>query len=75
MLNQHFLTIFELTGHTETTLLQFAYFVSYLVVAPPMGFFMRRYGYKLGIHLGLFIFMFGAIMFWPSAKYRVRLLL
>ncbi|WWD21194.1 hypothetical protein CI109_105678 [Kwoniella shandongensis] len=69
VLNKHFLTIFGLTK-TQSTLLQFAYFVSYLVVAPPMGMFMRRYGYKKGIHIGLALFSIGAVLFWPSAKYR-----
>lgn len=70
VLNQHFLTVFELKSKTETTMLQFAYFVSYLIVAPPMGLFMRKYGYKIGIHVGLGIFATGAVLFWPSAKYR-----
>ncbi|BEI79894.1 hypothetical protein CcaverHIS002_0104230 [Cutaneotrichosporon cavernicola] len=70
VLNQHFLTVFQLKSKTETTMLQFAYFISYLIVAPPMGLFMRKYGYKLGIHVGLGIFATGAVLFWPSAKYR-----
>ncbi|KAI5452135.1 hypothetical protein NCC49_001073 [Naganishia albida] len=69
VLNAHFLGIFNLTK-AESTLLQFAYFVSYLIVGPPMGIFMRRYGYKLGIHIGLALFSTGAILFWPSAKYE-----
>ncbi|KAJ9126977.1 hypothetical protein QFC24_001208 [Naganishia onofrii] len=69
VLNAHFLEIFGLTK-AQSTLLQFAYFVAYLVVAPPMGLFMRKYGYKTGIHIGLALFSIGAVMFWPSAKYR-----
>ncbi|ORY32003.1 major facilitator superfamily domain-containing protein [Naematelia encephala] len=68
VLNQHFLDIFNLTK-TQTTLLQFAYFVAYLVVAPGAGAFMRRTSYKLGIHCGLGLFSIGAIMFWPAAHY------
>lgn len=40
-------------------MLQFAYFVSYLIVAPPMGMLMRKVGYKIGIHIGLGIFATG----------------
>ncbi|OXC69725.1 hypothetical protein AYX13_01894 [Cryptococcus neoformans] len=69
VLNKHFLTIFGLTK-TQSTLLQFAYFISYLLVAPPMGIFMRKYGYKKGIHIGLGLFSIGAVLFWPSAKYE-----
>ncbi|GMK56699.1 hypothetical protein CspeluHIS016_0305390 [Cutaneotrichosporon spelunceum] len=70
VLNQHFLTVFQLKSKTETAMLQFAYFISYLIVAPPMGLFMRKYGYKMGIHVGLAIFATGAVMFWPSATFR-----
>ncbi|KAJ9098722.1 hypothetical protein QFC21_004370 [Naganishia friedmannii] len=38
--------------------------------SPPMGLFMRKYGYKTGIHVGLTLFSIGAVMFWPSAKYK-----
>jgi FHS family L-fucose permease-like MFS transporter len=43
--------------------------VAYLTTAPPMSFFMRRYGYKKGIHIGLGLFSIGAVMFWPAAKF------
>jgi fucose permease len=61
------LEIFHLT-RTETTLLQFAYFVSYLLVAPPMGIFMRRYGYKIGIHVGLGLFSIGKRVIEPVIR-------
>lgn len=35
-----------------------------------MGMFMRRYGYKRGIHVGLTLFSIGAVMFWPSAVFH-----
>nr|ODO03910.1 L-fucose transporter [Cryptococcus depauperatus CBS 7855] len=73
VLNKHFLEICNRTvglTKTQSTLLQFAYFVSYLLVSPPMGMFMRKYGYKRGIHIGLGLFSIGAVLFWPSAKYE-----
>ncbi|WVQ93033.1 hypothetical protein IAU59_000097 [Kwoniella sp. CBS 9459] len=70
VLNKHFLTIFGLTK-VQSTLLQFAYFIAYLVVAPPMGIFMRKYGYKKGIHIGLGLFSIGAVLFWPAAVYEL----
>ncbi|WVR08902.1 hypothetical protein IAU60_005961 [Kwoniella sp. DSM 27419] len=69
VLNKHFLDHFGLEK-VESTLLQFAYFIAYLLVAPPMGVFMRKYGYKKGIHIGLGLFAIGAILFWPSAVYE-----
>lgn len=34
-----------------------------------MGVYMRKYGYKRGIHIGLSLFSTGAVLFWPSAKF------
>ncbi|KAI0027821.1 major facilitator superfamily domain-containing protein [Vararia minispora EC-137] len=70
VLNAHFQTIFDVS-RTQSTLLQLAYFGAYLVFAPVAGVFMRRYGYKKGIHLGLTLYSLGAVFFWPSAVYRV----
>lgn len=36
-----------------------------------MGIFMLRYGYKLGIHIGLGLFSTGAILYWPAAHYHL----
>lgn len=35
-----------------------------------MSLFMRRFGYKAGIHVGLALFSIGAILFWPAAVYK-----
>lgn len=68
VLNKHFQTIFGITK-TQSTLLQLAYFGAYVVFSPWAGLYMRRYGYKRGIHLGLSLYSLGAIFFWPCAKY------
>jgi len=68
VLNAHFQTVFGITK-LQSTLLQLAYFGAYFVWAPFAGMFMRKYGYKKGIHLGLFLYSLGAIFFWPSAKF------
>lgn len=36
-------------------------------MAPWAGLFMRRFGFKNGIHVGLALFSLGTIMYWPSA--------
>ncbi|KAF4567753.1 hypothetical protein EYR40_006760 [Pleurotus pulmonarius] len=69
VLNAHFQNIFHISK-TRSTLLQFAYFGAYIFFAPFAGAFMRRYGYKKGIHLGLSLYSLGAIFFWPSAKFQ-----
>ncbi|PPQ98429.1 hypothetical protein CVT24_004108 [Panaeolus cyanescens] len=68
VLNAHFQHIFGI-NKTQSTLLQLAYFGAYLVFAPVAGAFMRKKGYKAGIHLGLTLYSLGAVFFWPSAKF------
>jgi len=68
VLNAHFQVVFGI-DKTRSTLLQLAYFGAYLVFSPFAGIFMRKHGYKAGIHLGLGLYSLGAIFFWPSAKF------
>ncbi|EIN11719.1 MFS general substrate transporter [Punctularia strigosozonata HHB-11173 SS5] len=69
VLNSHFQTVFGITK-LQSTLLQLAYFGAYFVWAPFAGVYMRRNGYKKGIHIGLGLYSLGAIFFWPSAKFE-----
>ncbi|KAG1808492.1 major facilitator superfamily domain-containing protein [Suillus variegatus] len=69
VLNAHFQTVFGISK-LQSTLLQLAYFGAYFVWAPFAGIFMRRVGYKKGIHVGLGLYSIGAVFFWPSAKYE-----
>ncbi|KAF8842984.1 MFS general substrate transporter [Paxillus ammoniavirescens] len=69
VLNAHFQTVFGISK-LQSTLLQLAYFGAYFVWAPFAGVFMRRVGYKKGIHIGLSLYSLGAIFFWPSAKFE-----
>lgn len=68
VLNAHFQVVFKISK-LQSTLLQLAYFGAYVVWAPFAGIFMRKRGYKAGIHLGLTLYSLGAIFFWPSAKF------
>lgn len=68
VLNKHFQEIFNITK-LQSTLLQLAYFGSYFGWPPFAGMFMRRFGYKKGIHLGLTFYSLGAVFFWPCAKF------
>ncbi|KAH9961484.1 MFS general substrate transporter [Russula dissimulans] len=69
VLNAHFQQVFGISK-LQSTMLQLAYFGAYIVFSPFAGIFMKRYGYKKGIHLGLTLYSLGAIFFWPSAKFR-----
>ncbi|KDN39680.1 MFS general substrate transporter [Tilletiaria anomala UBC 951] len=68
-LNAHVQTVFNLSI-AQSTAFQAAYFGSYLVMAPWAGVFMRRFGFKKGIHVGLGLFSLGTIMFWPCAIFK-----
>ncbi|EIW82776.1 MFS general substrate transporter [Coniophora puteana RWD-64-598 SS2] len=69
VLNAHFQQVFGISK-LQSTLLQLAYFGAYFVWAPFAGWFMRKVGYKKGIHIGLGLYSLGAIFFWPSATYE-----
>ena len=55
----------------ESALIDSAFFVAYFVMAIPAGLVMKKYGYKIGIILGLLIFASGAFLFIPAANYRI----
>jgi FHS family L-fucose permease-like MFS transporter len=67
VLNKHFQEVLQITRR-KSTLLQFAYFGAYFVAALPAGLFMKRFGYKRGILLGLFLFAAGALLCYPAAE-------
>jgi FHS family L-fucose permease-like MFS transporter len=67
VLNKHFQEVLQITRR-KSTLLQFAYFGAYFVAARPAGLFMKRFGYKRGILLGLFLFAAGALLCYPAAE-------
>lgn len=66
ILNKHFQDVLEVTKR-RSTLLQFAYFGAYFLMALPAGFFMNKFGYKKGILLGLVLYAIGAFLFYPAA--------
>ncbi|HEU4555051.1 MAG TPA: L-fucose:H+ symporter permease [Chitinophaga sp.] len=68
VLNKHFQEALNITVK-RSTLLQFAYFGAYFLMALPAGFFMSKYGYKRGIIFGLLLYTTGAFLFYPSAHY------
>lgn len=57
-------------GITKATsgLLQAAYFGGYFVIATPASLVARRFGYKGGIIMGLFMYAVGAILIVPASN-------
>lgn len=66
-LNKHFQSVLNLSK-TQSAFVQFAIFGAYGVMGIPAGLFMKRFGYKNGVLLGLSLFATGAFLFVPAAN-------
>ena len=66
VLNKHFQGVFTRTK-AESGLVQFSTYIAYFLMALPAGAFMKRYGYRKGIIMGLLLFAIGAFGFIPAA--------
>jgi FHS family L-fucose permease-like MFS transporter len=63
-------TIMEIST-AKAALVQFAFYGGYATMAIPAALFVRKYSYKKGILLGLALYAFGALLFYPAANYEV----
>ncbi|WP_414001385.1 L-fucose:H+ symporter permease [Maribacter sp. 2304DJ31-5] len=54
-------------SNVKASYVQLAFYGGYGTMAIPAALFIRKYSYKSGIILGLFLFMAGALMMYPSA--------
>ncbi|WP_316815266.1 sugar MFS transporter [Pedobacter nyackensis] len=66
-LNKHFQSVLSLSK-SQSAFVQFAIFGAYAVMGIPAGLFMKRFGYKNGVLLGLSLFALGAFLFVPAAN-------
>lgn len=60
-LNKHFQELLSLSK-TKSGMIQFSVYMAYFVMAIPSGLFMKKFGYKKGIILGLSLFAAGALL-------------
>jgi MFS transporter, FHS family, L-fucose permease len=67
VLNKHFQGVLHLEK-SQSAFVQFAVFGAYAVMGIPAGLFMKRFGYKNGVLLGLSLFALGAFLFYPAAN-------
>lgn len=67
VLDKHFQDTLHVSK-AESGFVQFSLYIGYLAMAYPAGVFMKKYGYKKGIILGLSLFALGAFLFYPAAK-------
>ena len=51
---------------TDGALVQVAFYGGYFAMAFPAAMFIRKYSYKAGILLGLALYAFGALLFFPA---------
>ncbi|MBT0607766.1 sugar MFS transporter [Aequorivita echinoideorum] len=62
--------VFELS-YFQAGLVQFAFFLAYLVISIPAGALLSRIGYQKGIIVGLVTMAIGCLLFYPAASERV----
>jgi MFS transporter, FHS family, L-fucose permease len=67
VLNRHFQHVLHISK-SRSGLVQLSLFGAYAVVGIPAGMFMKRFGYKKGILLGLLLYALGAFLFIPAAE-------
>lgn len=66
VLNKHFQEVLHLSK-SQSGLIQFSVFGAYFIMSIPAGLFMKRFGYKPGVLLGLALFSLGTFLFIPAA--------
>lgn len=66
VLIRQFMKSFQL-NRFQAGLIQSAFYMGYFLLAVPAGLIMKRYSYKVGLVLGLFLFAAGCFLFWPAA--------
>ncbi|WP_310392047.1 L-fucose:H+ symporter permease [Hymenobacter sp.] len=67
VLNKHFQNVLNVSK-AQSGLVQFSIFGAYAVMGIPAGLFMKRFGYKNGVLLGLGLYALGAFLFVPAAN-------
>ncbi len=69
ILIKQFMKSFEITRF-KAGLIQSAFYMGYFLLAIPAALLMRKYGYKAGLVIGLFLYSAGTFLFWPAAIVR-----
>ena len=59
-----------LLTNTQSTFVDTAVYLAYFLAAIPAGLIINKYGYKVGIIIGLLVFSLGAFLFVPAANTR-----
>ncbi|WDF78700.1 sugar MFS transporter [Mucilaginibacter sp. KACC 22773] len=67
VLNKHFQDVLNVSK-SQSGLIQLSVFGAYFVMSIPAGYFLKKYGYKPGVILGLMLFAVGTFLFVPAAN-------
>jgi MFS transporter, FHS family, L-fucose permease len=73
-MNSILIPYFQITlqlNSVQTTLVTFAFFIAYVVMALPSAWLLKKIGFKKGIVAGLATMALGTIIFIPAARGRV----
>jgi len=66
VLNKHFQEVLVISK-ARSALVQAVVYGGYFLMALPAGIFMKRFGYRWGVILGLVLYGIGALMFYPGS--------
>ena len=68
-LNKHFQDMLHMSK-AQSGMIQFSVYMAYFGMALPAGYFMKRFGYKRGIILGLTLFSAGAFLIAATTSFE-----
>jgi len=66
VLIKQFMKSFEISRF-KAGLIQSAFYMGYFLLSMPAALIMRKYSYKTGLVIGLWLYAAGAWLFWPAA--------
>lgn len=67
VLNKHFQEVLVISK-AKSAMVQAVVYGGYFLMALPAGMFIRRYGYRMGVILGLLLYALGAFLFVPGSQ-------
>ncbi len=68
-LNKHFQEMLQMSK-AQSGLIQFSVYTAYFLMALPAGYFMKKFGYKKGIIMGLVLFAGGAFLIAATTSFE-----
>lgn len=67
VLNKHFQEVLVISK-AKSAMVQAVVYGGYFLMALPAGAFIRKYGYRMGVILGLLLYALGAFLFVPGSR-------